>query len=342
MTIPGAVRGAAYAIVLTAAVLPGGPATAGDRQPTERIDVTASRIDAFKIDTAETRFGPLEFVGGLEMSSASADFGAFSSFRFLSPGGQLIGITDTGFWFRGTIERDGQGRPSGVADFRMTRMADRAGTSMRTKRNVDAEGLGVHDNLAVVGFERQHRVVEFKLEPGDRAIELKSLDFLVPARELRNNRGFETVAFSPVDGPAKGALVVVSEKSLDRQGNIFAAVLSGPKKGVFTVKRDDSFDITDGAFLPNGDLLLLERAFSMARGVSFRLRRIAGDAIVGGTQAANGPVLLQANMAYQIDNMEGMDVWHRADGATMVSLMSDDNNSMLQRNLYLEFRLHED
>jgi hypothetical protein len=37
-----------------------------------------------------------------------------------------------------------------------------------------------------------------------------------------------------------------------------------------------------------------------------------------------------------------MDVWQRSDGALMVSLMSDDNHSILQRNLYLEFILHDD
>ncbi|TIW42540.1 MAG: hypothetical protein E5V61_22940, partial [Mesorhizobium sp.] len=53
-------------------------------------------------------------------------------------------------------------------------------------------------------------------------------------------------------------------------------------------------------------------------------------------------VLLEADMGYQIDNMEGLDVWTRDDGAQMVSLMSDDNHSILQRNLYLEFILHQD
>ena len=82
------------------------------------------------------------------------------------------------------------------------------------------------------------------------------------------------------------------------------------------------------------------RSYSIATGVGLRLRRIAGDKVAGGTQAIDGEVVLQANMAYQIDNMEAMDVWTRADGATMVSMMSDDNHSMLQRNLYLEFLLH--
>jgi hypothetical protein len=40
--------------------------------------------------------------------------------------------------------------------------------------------------------------------------------------------------------------------------------------------------------------------------------------------------------------MEGLDVWRRGDGALMVSLISDDNQSFLQRTLYLEFILHED
>jgi hypothetical protein len=46
-------------------------------------------------------------------------------------------------------------------------------------------------------------------------------------------------------------------------------------------------------------------------------------------------------MSYQIDNMEGLDVWRRGDGALMVSIVSDDNQSLFQRNLYREFRLDE-
>ena len=133
----------------------------------------------------------------------------------------------------------------------------------------------------------------------------------------------------------------MSEKSLDNDGNIFAAIVEGPNKGIFTVRRNGEFDITDGAFLPDGDLLLLERSFSMASGVKMRLRRIYGESIAKGA-VADGPVLFEADMGYQIDNMEGLDVWTRADGAEMVSLISDDNHSILQRNIYLEFVLHDE
>lgn len=305
------------------------------------IAVSARPIQAFRIGSGQTRFGPLDFVGGLEMTSRSRDFGALSSFRFRSPGRDFIGVADTGFWFFGTLLHDAGHRPSAIENFSMQPMVDRTGRPISEKWEVDAEGLWVSGDVATVGFERNHRIAQFSIEPGGMKAPFRQLDFLVPRHELRQNRGFETVTQAPAGGPLEGALVIVSEKSLDKAGNTFAAILSGPQKGVFSVRRDGDFDNTDGAFLPNGDLLLLQRSFSMARGVRMRLKRIDGSMIRKGA-TADGPVILEAGMGHQIDNMEGLDVWRRDDGALMVSLVSDDNHSMLQRNLYLEFILAED
>ena len=307
---------------------------------TGRIEISTRPIANFHIGRSETRFGPLEFVGGLEMSSRAADFGALSAFRFLAPGSDFIGVADTGFWYFGSVLRDARQKPTGIGDFRMTAMFDRSGRISSDKWQVDAEGLAVKDGVATVGFERDHRIARFRIEPDAMKPAIGDVDYLIPKAELRSNRGFETVAHSSPAGRLAGSLVIVSEKSLDRQGNIFAAIVDGPGKGVFTVKRNGEFDITDGAFLPGGDLLLLERSFSMASGVKMRLRRIDGDSIARG-KVADGPILFTADMAYQIDNMEGLDVWTRDDGALMVSLVSDDNHSILQRNLYLEFILHD-
>lgn len=309
--------------------------------PVERIEIDSRPVSRFRIGDDGMRFGPLEFVAGLEMTSPAGDFGSLSAFRFLSPGRDFIGVTDTGYWFFGTIERDAGKRPVGVSDFRMTPVADRAGRTGSEKSEIDAEGLEVEDGIAIVGFERRHRISRYRIDPGGMGASLGEIDFRVPARELRRNRGFETVARAPAEGALPGRLVVVSEKSLDESGNIFAAIVEGPGTGVFTVRRDRDFDITDGAFLPGGDLLILERSFSMTSGVAMRLRRLQAASIVTG-KVADGPVLVEANMSYQIDNMEGMAVWRRDDGALMVSLISDDNHSLLQRSLYLEFILHQD
>ena len=335
----GGARQAVFACALACASIL--PASAGGRAPVEAIEVSARPITKFHGGRDENRFGPLEFVGGLEMTSRSRDFGALSAFRFLKPGSDFIGVADTGFWFFGTVMHDAEKRPSGIRNFRMQQMVDASGWPIDEKWEVDAEGLAVKDGIATVGFERDQRVVQFRIDPDNMTAPFKALDYLVPARELRQNRGFETVTHANPYGQHEGGLVAVSEKSLDKAGNIYGAIIEGPRKGVFTVRRNGDFDITDGAFLPDGDLLLLERSFSMARGVKMRLRRIYGESVEKGA-VADGPVLMEADMGYQIDNMEGLDVWSREDGALMVSLVSDDNHSILQRNLYLEFILHED
>ncbi len=311
-----------------------------EAQSEPAITVNSRPITQFRIGRDQTRFGPLEFAGGIEMTSSARRFGSFSAFRFLSPGRGFLGVNDRGYWYSGTIERDAAGRPVGFADFRMDPILDGQGRPLAGKDDADAEGLDVKDGVATVSFERNHRVVQYGIAPGGIGRALRELDFVVPRHELRKNGGFETVTRAPPRGRHAGGLVVISETSRDKAGNILAAVIEGPRKGVFTIKRNHPFDITDGAFLPDGDLLLLERSFSWTSGVGMRLRRIHGEGIAPG-KLADGPVLLEADMGYQIDNMEGLDVWTRADGALMVSLISDDNGSILQRNVYLEFVLRE-
>jgi hypothetical protein len=115
-------------------------------------------------------------------------------------------------------------------------------------------------------------------------------------------------------------------------------ILSGPRRGAFEVARSDDFDVTDLAFLPSGEVLLLERRFSILRGVGARLRRLAPDAIRPGARA-DGPVIYEAASSHVIDNMEGICVYQHA-GETVLTLVSDNNfNTSLQRTLLLEFAL---
>lgn len=304
----------------------------------QQFDVDVSLIENFKIGSSETTFGRLAFVGGLEMTSSGADFGAFSALRFLDSGSQFLGVADTGFWFTGRVERDALGKPSNISDFRMNAVQNSDGSEDDQKWHTDAEGMVVVGNRVTASFERVHRIASGTFDIERLTTKLKSERLPVPEVELRNNRGFETLALSPADSPFAGARVAVTEKSLNKKGDIFAAVMEGPKKGVFFVARNGEFDITDGDFLPDGDLLLLERSFNMANGVAMRLRMIPGDKIEPGA-TVDGDILLEANMAYQIDNMEALDAWQDAEGATRITLMSDDNHSILQRNILLEFKL---
>jgi hypothetical protein len=55
----------------------------------------------------------------------------------------------------------------------------------------------------------------------------------------------------------------------------------------------------------------------------------------------DGPALFEADMSYHIDNMEGLSVHRAPDGALVLTLISDDNFSMIQRTLLLQFALAE-
>lgn len=307
-------------------------------EPARDIELAFLPIDSFRLGSGETRFGPLEFVGGFEMRSPRSRFGQLSSMRFLTPGGDFVGVADHGYWFFGTVERDGDGMPLGMSAFAMQPLLGADGRPIEDKHYADAEGLSMADGIATVTFERAHRVEEFRLEPGTMGPPLGEVDFVIPRHELRYNHGMETVARAPADGHLEGARIVVAERSLDADGNLFAAILEGPERGLFFVTRSGGFAVTDGVFLPGGDLLLLERRFSLPHGVAMRLRRIAGDTIRAGA-LVDGPVLYEADMTHQIDNMESVDWWRREDGALVIALLSDDNQSMLQRTLYLEFVL---
>lgn len=106
------------------------------------------------------------------------------------------------------------------------------------------------------------------------------------------------------------------------------------------MRRTEKYDISDAVLLPSGELLILERKFSWFTGVNIRIRSIPLKGIAPGA-LVDGPVLFLADLGHEIDNMEGIDAHVTADGETVLTLISDDNFSMLQRTLLLQFTLAE-
>jgi len=152
------------------------------------------------------------------------------------------------------------------------------------------------------------------------------------------NKSLECLAAVPKDLPLAGSLVVVTEHSLDAAGNLRSYILGKGEPTRFSVKRIGNFDASDCALLPSGDLLLLERSFSLLGGLGMRIRRISLAAIKEGA-ILDGPVLIEADLGYEIDNMEGLGVHRNARGETILTLISDDNFLPFQRTLLLQFAL---
>ena len=84
--------------------------------------------------------------------------------------------------------------------------------------------------------------------------------------------------------------------------------------------------------------MLLERRYSPARGVAMRIRRFRLPLSSRARRSTVKP-LIEADLGYQIDNMEGIAVHRNANGETIITLVSDDNFSVIQRNLLLQFAL---
>lgn len=305
----------------------------------DAVRVTAKPISQFKPNSNQTTFGPLEFLGGIEFSSDDGRVQSLSSIRFRPDGTHFISVLDTGEWLTGQIMRDASGRLSGLSDVAVSPILMRDGRA-GSKSASDAEGLALQDGEAFVSFEQQHRVDAYP-DPGfETAKPSRNVNFLIPRHELRRNAGIETLVASPASSPLAGGLVAIAESSRDAAGNLLAAIVDGPLKGQFTVVRHDPYDATDGAFLPDGDLLLLERRFSFIGGMGMKVRRIKGADIRPGA-VVDGEVLIDVGADHAIDNMEGIDVVAGPDGRSHLIVISDDNGLFLQRNLMLEFRLNQ-
>lgn len=298
------------------------------------IEITTRPIAEFTIEQPATLAGTLTYLGGLSLSSPNRDFGALSGLEFL-PDGTVLFIADTGHWVSASLIETG-GRLTGIGDGRIAPMLDPAGDEANQKGAADAEGLRLtRDGQSVlVSFEGDHRIMSYAL--GDLAF-ARPIDVPVPTfRGLSGNRGIEAVAVAPSAGPLEGAVVAFSEQAADGNGGLRAWVLGGPRDGQFSVRRNGQFDITDAAFLPNGDLFILERQFSLSAGIAMRIRRLAAADIRPGAMV-DGPVVLEDDNLFQIDNMEGMALRPQPDGSVIITVVSDDNHSLLQRTLLLQF-----
>jgi hypothetical protein len=302
------------------------------------IDVRAVPIVSFdNRDPTRTRFGQLEFRGGLALTSAYEPFGGLSALRVEPDGSHFLSLTDNGSWLRGRILYE-NGRPSGIADAEMAPILGPDGRPLAERHWYDTESLAEFEGTLYVGIERVEKIVRF--DYAKDGVAARGVPIKVPDdfKTFAYNKSLECLAMPPQGSPLAGTLIVVTERSLNAVGDLRSYLLKSDEAARFSVKRSDGFDVSDCTILPPNDLLLLERRYSIARGVAMRIRRVPLAAIKPGA-LADGPPLIEADLAYQIDNMEGIAVHRNAAGETIITLVSDDNFSVLQRNLLLQFAL---
>lgn len=306
------------------------------------IEVNARQIPSFEPrDRSRVRFGSLEYRSGLVLTSPHRGFGGLSALRFLDGKGErFLALSDQGSWFTGRIRYAG-GKMVALDDVEAAPMLNAEGRPITEKRYwYDTESLARDGNVVYVGLERVNQIMRFDLAKGGTQARGEVVPTPAAIRKLPSNKGLEGLVFVPKGHLLAGTLIAFSERGLDADGNLVAFLIGGPTPGQFSVRRTEKFDISDAVLLPTGELLILERKFSWFTGVNIRIRAIPLKSIAPGA-LVDGPALFAADLGHEIDNMEGIDAHVTPEGETVLTLVSDDNFSMLQRTLLLQFALVE-
>lgn len=312
------------------------------------VEVSAQPVSAFRVRyPAERVFGALEWIGGLVLTSPDPRFGGFSGVLTVDEGRRILAVSDTGAWLSARIEEDADGAPAGVRDAFMAPIIDVNGRPIDDKHLGDAEGLtqraGRGGAEYLVSFEGKHRILAFKPDggkPGGLPDGKPARKISMPAEiaRLNRNKGLEALVSAPAASPLAGNLVAIAEEGPEGDPRIPGWIFGAGETRRFFLAKRDGFDVTDAAFLPDGDLLVLERRFNFSEGIGMRLRRFSARGLAGGG-VLDGDIVMEADLRHQIDNMEGLDVHRDASGATILTLISDDNHIVLQRTMLLRFRL---
>ena len=314
------------------------PADDASANGSRAIEVKARTIPSFdRRDRDRVRFGALEYRSGLVLTSSFSRFGGLSGLRLDAKGERFISFSDRGHWFTGRIVYDGRAMV-GLADVETAPMLGPDGKPIIERGWYDSESIALDGSLVYIGLERVNKVLRFDFSKGFTRARGEVVALPKAASRLPNNKGLEALVFVPKGQPLAGTLIAISERGLDAKGNLIAFLVGGPSPGQFSVRRTEDFDVSDAVLLPGGDLLILERKFSWLSGIGIRIRRIPLKSVTPGA-VIDGPSIFEANLGYEVDNMEGIDAHLTVEGETVLTMVSDDNFSMIQRTLLLQFTL---
>jgi hypothetical protein len=302
------------------------------------IEVNARPIASFDpSDRSRVRFGALEYRSGLVLTSSFRGFGGLSGLRLDARGERFISFSDKGNWFTGRIVYRGR-EMTGLAEVEAAPMLGPDGKPITARGWFDSESIALDGSFVYIGLERVNQVLRFDFAKGFTRSRAEVVPLPAAAKKLPFNKGLEALVFVPKGLPLAGTLIAMSERGLDPQGNLIGFLVGGPTPGQFSLRRTNDFDVSDAVLLPSGDLLVLERKFSWRSGLAIRIRRIALKTMAPNA-VVDGPSIFEADLGREIDNMEGIDAHVTPEGDTVLTMVSDDNFSFLQRTLLLQFTL---
>ncbi|MEP3045554.1 MAG: esterase-like activity of phytase family protein [Roseibium sp.] len=307
----------------------------------QSVKIRTKPIKDFHIGYPDRTFGKLTYLGGFEVLASDRKIGGLSGLVSLDSGNRFLAVTDNGHWVTGTVKQKPDGTPLGISEVRFAPLLGSDGKTLRARWGHDTEALTLSGSDLYVSAERNHAIYHYPwpLSTGKERM-IGQLALPKDILDLPRNTGLESLASPPSDSSLSGKLIAIVETAPSEVHGLSAYILGPKTTDRFSIKKHDRFDATDADFLPNGDLLLMERRFNLRDLIGLRLRRFPSDKVKPDA-VLEGELLLEANFDYQIDNMEAVAAHQSETGATILTLVSDNNRSLLQRTVVLRFRLED-
>lgn len=272
------------------------------------------------------RIGALTLLAAYELRSSHPRFGGLSSLELTRDGRTLVLLSDRGHWLSARLGLAPGGALKSLDDWQIQPIRDAGGQPVRRPWH-DAEAVArAPDGAWLIGFEWQHRIWRYPRGLlGSRPVPLR----LPPAlHEAPGNGGLEAVAALP-----DGRLLLICEHFLNEDGTHRGWIGKDGALQPLSYIGEEGFAPTDLAVVPgSGDVLALERAFSVLRGNRARIVRLRAAALHPGARL-RGEELARLEPPMRVDNFEGLAVQRHPTGRLLVYLVSDDNFSVLQRTL---------
>ena len=330
----------------------------GERpQRAQAITIQAKPIALGGPDAVAAALPGLTYVGGWVLTSDEKAFGGLSAVDVL-PDGNLLTVSDSGAFVWIGLKDEADFEPETQGSIAYMRGAD--GKYLTGTRGDDSEGLALKDGLALVSFEREHRVLAFDLEgcgAAARGVLVHDLQPMVTAAgfNISGNSGAEALALAGDDqlliGIEKrsqyGAALSIGE--FTREPSINTYIGNGPRQSL------TGADMLPGMNTDSRDLTLytVHRGYGPIRGNSIGIQETPLKWELRGEPPRNyvpdmsvlphaympgkSRVLAELKSPLTVDNFEGIAAIRRADDGIRIYIISDDNFSSNQRTLLMAF-----
>ena len=287
------------------------------------LDISAVAIDLGDGRDPAKHLPGATFVGGWHLTSEDPNFGGVSGLDAFGSG-NLLAVTDEGAFV--WINMDESGAPQSA---HISYMRGSDGQFIAGKGQKDAEGLALQDGLALVSFERNHRILAFDLEgcgTNARAAKVAELGDRISGmtRTMENNAGVEGLSIHP----ALGTLSLGIETP-DVDGMPLAILQdNGVAEASFWRQDDERARITGLDRIPEG-LFMVRRDYRPGYGNDILVEMLDGNTLTI-------VPIIRLDPSVAVDNFEGIAAVETPEGVRLW-IVSDNNFSPNQRTLLFAF-----